>query len=465
MLALAGDEMIVHNPGSTDTVVAFVALASILPNAHELLHEVGPYDLTLRTNEVLVDAMTDPLPGGPAKIVLERHTLLPGAVLPPFEATGFEWLGISVGAVGITLEGERLPFRWRSGEERTLGRGQPLPKITAGTRASLRNAGEEPLVLYRLIITPAGESAANITNEERLTQTRPGEAAPATGTLIDASVDDLLAGHTLLLVERWRFRPGPTSGSLPPADGPTLLAVETGTLAVTVDGSQRTLGAGEPIVVPAGLGITMHNPGSTDTFVYIVSLALWTDIHGQSDLALFDYDQTLITVELLIGASTDALPGGPAQIVLERHTLPPGATLTPFEATGLDWLGVGAGSLGLTLAGERLPFRWQPGEEQKILVGQPLPIITPGTMMTLRNAGDDPLVCYRLIITPTGEAAANVTNDDRLALTLPGQTVPATGTLVADSGRGTAQPRVTETVMAVMPRRRLGITGVERSPP
>jgi hypothetical protein len=70
------------------------------------------------------------------------------------------------------------------------------------------------------------------------------------------------------------------------------------------------------------------------------------------------------------------------------------------------WTEVGAGALGLTLEGEHLPFRWKSGTERTFRPGQSLPTLQPGTQMTLRNAGDDPLVLYRLTITPRGAEGA-----------------------------------------------------------
>lgn len=71
----------------------------------------------------------------------------------------------------------------------------------------------------------------------------------------------------------------------------------------------------------------------------------------------------------------------------------------------MTWVGTGEGRIGVTLEGERLPFRWDPGEEREFAAGQFLPFIAPGTEMTLRNAGDGPLVLYRLTLAPDAAAA------------------------------------------------------------
>jgi hypothetical protein len=56
----------------------------------------------------------------------------------------------------VRLEGERLPFRWKSGTERSFGVAQIPPVFPAGTLVTLRNADDDPLVLYRLTLTPSG---------------------------------------------------------------------------------------------------------------------------------------------------------------------------------------------------------------------------------------------------------------------------------------------------------------------
>src|SRR3712207_7458045 len=44
----------------------------------------------------------------------------------------------------------------------------------------------------------------------------------------------------------------------------------------------------------------------------------------------------------------------------------------------------------------------RPGEEREVRYGVPLPPFAPGTRLTLRNAGDGPLVLWHLAITPAG---------------------------------------------------------------
>jgi hypothetical protein len=114
-------------------------------------------------------------------------------------------------------------------------------------------------------------------------------------------------------------------------------------------------------------------------------------------------------VDFLISTSAEALPGGSARLLLERLTLPPGSALPPQEASPFTWTELGEGALGLTLEGEQLPFRWKSGAERTFRHGQYLPALQPGTRMTFRNAGDTPLVLYRLTLTPSGAGGSAAT--------------------------------------------------------
>jgi hypothetical protein len=130
---------------------------------------------------------------------------------------------------------------------------------------------------------------------------------------------------------------------------------------------------------------------------------------GEADVdsPAWAYDPVVYTVEYLITASPDGLPGGPGHLILDRLILPPGSVLPPQEARPLTWTEVREGVLGLTLEGERLPFRWTSGEERTFRLRQALPATQPGTQMTLRNAGDDSLILYRLTLASTEEGGSN----------------------------------------------------------
>lgn len=123
-------------------VAKTLTTASFDPAAHEFVF--------------LIEAFTDALPGGSGRVVLERLTLAPGAALPPGEIGSYDWTALSGGTLGVTLEGDDLPFPWKAGEERTVRSASLFPSpLAAGTWMTLRNAGAEPLVLYRMTLAPS----------------------------------------------------------------------------------------------------------------------------------------------------------------------------------------------------------------------------------------------------------------------------------------------------------------------
>ena len=97
---------------------------------------------------------------------------------------------------------------------------------------------------------------------------------------------------------------------------------------------------------------------------------------------------------------------GNSRIVFERLTLLARTTLLLEPASGQDWLDVGSGRLGVTLLGAGLPLNWQSGHEREIAADELLPALVPGTKVTLRNLGDEPLVLLRLRVMPAAASDA-----------------------------------------------------------
>ena len=91
-------------------------------------------------------------------IVLERLTLPLRIALSAQEASSL--VGTTVrGALRPRVDGEQLLFRWKSGAERMFRPGQYRPALQAGTRMKLRNAENDPLVLYRVTLTFTASAA------------------------------------------------------------------------------------------------------------------------------------------------------------------------------------------------------------------------------------------------------------------------------------------------------------------
>lgn len=75
----------------------------------------------------------------------------------------------------MLLEGQ-MPFLWEPGQERTFYRGQAWPQrpdplinplMSGGTQMTLRNAGDDPLVLYRLTLTASAGQIAPADSSRR----------------------------------------------------------------------------------------------------------------------------------------------------------------------------------------------------------------------------------------------------------------------------------------------------------
>jgi hypothetical protein len=224
----------------------------------------------------------------------------------------------------------------------------------------------------------------------------PGGAEPTIETLLDITTDALPAGHAIVAVDRWTLKPSATALTLPPHGGVVVITVASGEIIATAAETEHQLATGDTFA-PANEEVALRAPGDEDATAFVVYI-----ISGFMDTELTDRDPIAYAVEYLISTSTDALPGGSARLVLKRLTLPPGSALPQREATPLVWTEIGEGAVGVTLEGEQLPFRWKSGAERTFRHGQYLPVIQPGTRMTLRNADDTPLVLYRLTMTPSG---------------------------------------------------------------
>lgn len=235
--------------------------------------------------------------------------------------------------------------------------------------------------------------------QETTPQTLSADPQPIVETLLDTTTDSLPTGHAIVAVDRWTLRPSAMALTLPPLAPRVVLAVESGSLTAIAAGTEHQLAARDTFVFPTDQEVALRASGSEDATAFIVYI-----ISGpRKRLSLFSSESTdpiAHSVEWLISTSTDTLPGGSARLRLERITLPSGSALPPQEASPLVWTEVGAGALGLTLEGEHLPFRWKTGTERTFRPGQYLPALQPGTRMTFRNAGEDPLVLYRLTLTP-----------------------------------------------------------------
>lgn len=143
----AGQALALHNPGLAETsVYRGVAAAGF---------SFEEYDSAVISKETaLVTDAHEAIPPGESHIVFDRLTIPPGTLITAEAATGQDWFDIVTGQLGLTLIGDVVPQGWESGRERKLAAEDPVPTLVPGTSVTMRNVGDESLVLLRLRVTP-----------------------------------------------------------------------------------------------------------------------------------------------------------------------------------------------------------------------------------------------------------------------------------------------------------------------
>lgn len=221
-----------------------------------------------------------------------------------------------------------------------------------------------------------------------------------TETVIDTRVDALPAGHAQ--IKSWAMQFGPGNGyEAQGLVGVLLFRVERGTMRFTLSDGEHVVSAGETLQAVTEGVYGVHNIGAETAEFIEVDLfdAVATTTQAGPNIDPSDGQ----SIPLVQAATT--LPTRSGQVALEKVAIPPDEAMPPYAATAMDWIAVADGRVGIRLEGERLPFRWEEGEERTFGAGQQTPIFAPGTAVTLRNAGDAPLVLYRLTIVPTSTGA------------------------------------------------------------
>jgi hypothetical protein len=234
-----------------------------------------------------------------------------------------------------------------------------------------------------------------------LTVATPTAGEPSVATLLDTTTEALPTGHLVVAVERLGLSAGSAPVRPPANSGSVMMLVpESGQITAVQAGTPHPLADGKALTLSdEALTLQASGPDAATLLAISISAELPTDY--------WTIDSLTQTNATLISSSAEHFPGGPSRLLLERLTVPPGGALPAGQASSFVWTEVGAGALGLTLEGEHLPFRWKSGTERTFRPGQSLPTLQPGTQMTLRNAGDDPLVLYRLTLIPrTAQASA-----------------------------------------------------------
>jgi mannose-6-phosphate isomerase-like protein (cupin superfamily) len=150
LVITAGRTLVVGNAGQEE--------ASALRGVASDRFVLEDYDrAAIRKSPALHTRAHPALPAGTSHLLFERLTLPPGAILSIEPVSGRDWVGVVHGRLGLTLVGGAMPTGWQSGRTREVGAGELLPGLPVGTQVSLRNTGNEPLVLLRLRVTPLAE--------------------------------------------------------------------------------------------------------------------------------------------------------------------------------------------------------------------------------------------------------------------------------------------------------------------
>ena len=231
--------------------------------------------------------------------------------------------------------------------------------------------------------------------QEATPRATPAASAPTFETLLDTTIDGIPEGRARISLDRWRLRSSPQPLTVPALGGPVTVAVEEGNLTASEAGTEQSIAAGEHHTFSGAQPLAFRAADAEEVIVsvvYVVPSSFAAEGWASDPLAH--------TMDYLIDASAEGLPGGSGRVLLERITLPPGSALPPQEVSPLVWWGITEGRVGITLEGARLPFRWKSGEERKFAGGEILPFLAPGTQMTLRNVEERPVVLYRLTLTP-----------------------------------------------------------------
>lgn len=219
--------------------------------------------------------------------------------------------------------------------------------------------------------------------------------SPTREVILDVDDVGLPDGHAIVAVDRWSLEPGPDPLVIPPLGGGQIVVVESGSVALETAGEERILKARDILLIPANTKAVYRVSGGEPVIMFVVSM-----VSGFADAEGWSSDPVRHTVDYLVSSSSDEFSGGTGRVVLERVAMPPAASLPPMASDPLVWIEVGEGALGVTLEGDQLPFRWKSGTERTFRPSQYLPAMQPGTMLTLRNVEDAPLVLYQLSIAP-----------------------------------------------------------------
>ncbi len=262
-------------------------------------------DVLLRTT------LADGLPAAPSLVRLLRITLAPGAAVPMHSHPGPEMNVVESGTLTIEVDGEAILTRAgaAAGPEATppaagqafeMGAGDQITFLE-GTPFSLRNEGDEPVVLLSTVVLAAGDPRPTGLIWRDGTPTPDALEGVAFHVLGDGAAPTMPGGPATVTLERVDLDAGEP---IPAASGPVLLSVVNGGVEFVVRGGSvqvsRTaapgpqmdaalgveyrLQPGDALYAPAGLSETPRPQAAGPLTLLRLSL-LGTDVPGATPAA------------------------------------------------------------------------------------------------------------------------------------------------------------------------------------
>jgi len=169
-------------------------------------------------------------------------------------------------------------------------------------------------------------------------------------------------------------------------------------------GTEFTIGPGDLLVIPENAPFEVFNTGTEP------AVALIIEFFGRDPGAALPPG---IALAPLVVGEAETSPPPPVTVGLSRLTLAPGAETSPSPSDTTTLAYVETGTVGYTVeegegqvstaatpgAAPMDPSLATPGAEASVEAGASF-VTQAGTVSTLRNAGDDPLVLLTLVLSP-----------------------------------------------------------------
>jgi mannose-6-phosphate isomerase-like protein (cupin superfamily) len=210
-------------------------------------------------------------------------------------------------------------------------------------------------------------------------------------------------------IDRWTFPVSAEAWQSTAPSLPELVYVEAGSLVATVDakatlaratsikrgavsvpvGDDIPLRGGDLLVVPAGARFALRGDGETAPTLLVVAFQGSSGEQEQGAGAPVG-----VTVRKLGSGTLDELPSESSIVILRRLAVGPRTAIPEETTAGPELLVVEAGSVRL---------RAVPGgpEEIRAVDGETSAVVPGGSLLSLRNASDEPLALLRFMVIPT----------------------------------------------------------------